>query len=149
MTKTVQQKKKSTKKITLSEFRAWLSGVEEMQKLDWFPSAEQWQTIRDKINLIEEQKTQNFNQGMSRQEPARPVDNTSNFNRHPDVNRFGDSYLPGPEQLMPNIQMTPELQAKYLEIQKNPSLPGLSQGGDRIKTPDIDTGNGLFSSSFE
>jgi len=46
------------KRITLSEFRAWLQGVEELQSGGWSPNAEQWKLIRDKIDLIVESKTQ-------------------------------------------------------------------------------------------
>lgn len=44
------------KKQTLAEFRAWLSGVEELQPADWAPNAAQWKTIREKIDSIAEPK---------------------------------------------------------------------------------------------
>lgn len=46
------------KRITLSEFRAWLQGVEELQPKGWSPNTEQWKLIRDKIDAITETKTQ-------------------------------------------------------------------------------------------
>jgi hypothetical protein len=46
--------RKRTKKQTLSEFRAWLNGVEELQPEDWAPDATQWKLIREKINNIVE-----------------------------------------------------------------------------------------------
>lgn len=46
------------KRITLSEFRAWLQGVEELQTAGWSPNAEQWKLIRDKIDAIVESKMQ-------------------------------------------------------------------------------------------
>lgn len=45
------------KKQTLAEFRAWLSGVEELQPEGWAPDAAQWVLIREKINNISEPKT--------------------------------------------------------------------------------------------
>lgn len=48
--------RKRTKKQTLAEFRAWLSGVEELQPDDWAPTPEQWKLIRDKIDGIAEPK---------------------------------------------------------------------------------------------
>lgn len=45
------------KKITLSEFKAWIQGVEQLQPKDWAPTAEQWKMIREKIELITETKT--------------------------------------------------------------------------------------------
>lgn len=41
-----------TKHITVSEFRFWLEGVEEMQLEDWTPDPRQWKRIRGKINQI-------------------------------------------------------------------------------------------------
>lgn len=39
---------------TLALFKAWLSGIEEMQGEDWTPNATQWKRIKDKLMLIEE-----------------------------------------------------------------------------------------------
>jgi len=44
------------KKITLSEFKAWIQGVEQLQPKDWAPTAEQWKMIREKIELVTETK---------------------------------------------------------------------------------------------
>ena len=38
--------------IDIDTFKAWLSGVEDMQGDDWTPCAEQWKKIRSKINLL-------------------------------------------------------------------------------------------------
>jgi hypothetical protein len=38
--------------ISLSEFKAWLEGVEEMQADDWAPSRVQWERIRAKFMQI-------------------------------------------------------------------------------------------------
>ena len=50
------KKKKSGNSLEM--FKAWLSGVEEMQGPDWTPSPEQWKKIRDKIENIEEEVQQ-------------------------------------------------------------------------------------------
>lgn len=42
------------KRLTLSEFKAWLQGVEELQPKGWSPTAEQWALVRSKIELISE-----------------------------------------------------------------------------------------------
>lgn len=39
--------------MTLEQFRAWLSGVEDMQDDDWTPSPTQWKKIRSKFDEIE------------------------------------------------------------------------------------------------
>lgn len=50
----VNKKPKDTQDetIDIDTFKAWLSGVEDMQGDDWTPSAEQWKKIRSKINLL-------------------------------------------------------------------------------------------------
>lgn len=139
----IKPRKKSNKKITLSSFRAWLEGVEEMQKLDWCPSVEQWNLIRDKIDLIEERIEPNFPQGMTRQQTSHPLIN--NF-QHSEFNRFESEQ---PESLIPNIKVSPELNQRYEQMRNNPTLGGMQMTEGKIKTPDIDTSNGNFSSSFE
>lgn len=48
-----KNKKEATDEIIdIDTFKAWLSGVEDMQGDDWTPSAEQWKKIRSKINLL-------------------------------------------------------------------------------------------------
>lgn len=37
---------------TVEQFKAWLDGIEEMQPKNWAPDAEQWKTIRKKINTL-------------------------------------------------------------------------------------------------
>lgn len=39
---------------SLALFKAWLSGIEEMQGEDWTPDAAQWQRIKAKLFEIEE-----------------------------------------------------------------------------------------------
>lgn len=47
-------KRKKISKQTLSEFRAWLEGVEEISGSDWIPDKGQWKLIRDRIDNIVE-----------------------------------------------------------------------------------------------
>lgn len=119
------------KKITLSEFRAWLSGVEEMQSEDWFPSREQWNTIRAKIDSIEE-STKPFNNGAQAPQnnvqqqfpPQVPAQNQSAFT--PTFARPA-----GPVDNRPLAT-------------GNPNIPMVD---GKIKTPDIDSSGG-YTSSF-
>lgn len=45
-------KKKEQEFITISEFKQWLSGVEDMQPDDWVPDSGQWAKIRAKIECL-------------------------------------------------------------------------------------------------
>ena len=47
-------KRTKAKKITLSEFKTWLAGVQSMQPADWHPSKENWDMILDQISNITE-----------------------------------------------------------------------------------------------
>ncbi|KKN24909.1 hypothetical protein LCGC14_0890270 [marine sediment metagenome] len=44
-------------KQTVGQFKAWVEGVEEMQKDDWHPSKDQWKKIRAKIDELIDQPT--------------------------------------------------------------------------------------------
>lgn len=41
--------------LTITEFKYWLEGVEEMQPEGWTPDQRQWKRIREKIESIVEQ----------------------------------------------------------------------------------------------
>lgn len=47
--------KKTVKKQSVKEFKAWLEGITEFQPNDWCPSAEQWKTIKDKIGNLQDE----------------------------------------------------------------------------------------------
>lgn len=44
--------------ISISEFKQWLSGVEDMQEPGWVPDAAQWSKIRAKVELLAEDDIQ-------------------------------------------------------------------------------------------
>lgn len=45
-------KKKSKNEISVSEFKSWISGIEDMQEDDWVPNKAQWIKIKAKIELL-------------------------------------------------------------------------------------------------
>lgn len=47
-------KRKTKKKITLSEFKTWLAGVQSMQPEGWHPSKENWAMVLEQIDNITE-----------------------------------------------------------------------------------------------
>lgn len=118
------------KKLSLMEFRAWLSGVEEMQPDDWTPDFTQWRRIRAKIDQIVE--------------------------THRSATHDDDFVMPPPPRMIPAgpSLLTP---AAVAPMPSSPP-PFLATGdmaikgqggvsGSRIKTPDIDTSgaNGYVS----
>lgn len=128
--KTISEAQKSTpsknkkKSVTLNEFRAWLSGVEEMQPDDWHPDLGQWRIIREKIDCvignsstIREQHNEDNNAEQQNERQVRPV-------------RFERSAL---MDAIPN----------------NPAPAFAVDAKGAIKTPVIDTSNGNYASSLE
>jgi hypothetical protein len=138
-------KRASKKEYTLAEFKAWLEGIEELQPNNWAPDAGQWKVIRDKLmNIIEE-------------EPA-PVEVVNNPIPAGPIPRNSAMPMPAmpatpppavsslPPVGMPEPNLTPAAQAALsgkLPTEMMPSADG------KVKTPDIDTADGNYGSSFE
>lgn len=117
-----------TKNITLSEFKAWLQGVEDMQPNDWSPNVEQWTRIREKIDLIIESDIANqSNQRVKEQ--ALPV----RLNQS-----FAQPYRPVDNSALAGV-------ATNAPPRINPE--NLKQG-DRLLTPNLDTSDGQYNSMF-
>ena len=45
---------KKKNEISVSEFKSWISGIQDMQEDDWTPNKQQWEKIRSKIDLLAE-----------------------------------------------------------------------------------------------
>lgn len=133
-------KRQSKKEYTLTEFKAWLEGIEEMQEANWAPSTAQWQKIRDKImSIVEEEVVVEVPAA-----PQRPV-------APPPVQ------MP---QMAPQVPVTPPpLQTALPVPEMSPAASAALKGnlptemitsadGGKSKTPDIDTADGNYGSSF-
>ena len=121
---------KGSKRQTLGEFKAWLSGVEEMQSEGWSPDLGQWKKIREKIdNIVESSKSFNSDGAGPSDEPEQPAK----------VIRPSGPSLLTPATLAMPVAATP------------PSFMNTSdQPGAKIKTPNIDTsGTRAYASSLE
>lgn len=114
---------------TLGEFKAWLSGVEEMQSQDWAPDLTQWRRIRERIeNIVESAKpfkSSGAGPQVDYEHPAAPV-----------------VYRPAGPSLMTPQMMGPAAPP--------PTFMNTSDAdGARLKTPNVDTSGGQYSSSLE
>ena len=126
----------NTQKITIKEFRMWLQGVEEMQDTAWVPNPTQWQRIREKINSIgEEVAVQASVQLMPPQQIAPPVSTP------------GNDYpvrmaTPGLLSVVPSSPSMPVSGPSHglFATPETPQMP--------IRTPNIDTTNGQYQSTF-
>lgn len=136
----------TSKKISVSEFRFWLQGVEEMQEEGWTPNSQQWAKIREKIDQIAEAEQSarpplQYPQG-ARQPDARP-------STTPVQNAVPPS-IPVPVGPS-NLQATPQMPRAPRAATTNSGLPvSLSTGQSQapIRTPDIDTSGGGYDSQF-
>lgn len=133
--------KKNKKQVTLAEFKAWLEGVEELQAKNWCPSPEQWKLIRNKIRLIEDGPSSVDNRTPQQSSLSAEIRNTNPAYRMtapsspgfvPDGEIVESSSLPSPQSSV--IPPT------------NPLLHPDSSG--KLKTPDIDTSDGSYTSSL-
>jgi len=109
--------RKTKNGTTLALFKAWLSGIEEMQGEDWVPNAEQWKRIKEKLFEIEEAPVVEAT-------PARPA-----------AQAYVPQYAPAP---MPSaFEPAPRMQPM------NQMGQPFTQPSQR--TPDIDSSNGYTS----
>lgn len=142
------QRKKKT--ITIQEFKAWLEGVEEMQGSTWAPDAQQWKRIRQKINQIEALPTE---------ATTLPAGAPSTFNSQRNIPISSSAPVNDENIVIPAIPSSFERAgvkggAPAPKTIIPTSAPGLKrtvnpQGQEKVKTPDIDTSGGDYTSSFE
>lgn len=116
------------KKITLSEFKSWIDGVEDMMVDGWIPDARQWERIRSKINDIEEKSV------VIRQEQPTPV-----VKIDPPPLQYA-TYPSGPVSPPPSNFQQPAYPSGNPPLSHNAQIP--------VRTPDIDTSSGGYASSF-
>ncbi len=119
------------KKISLSEFKAWLEGVEELHPSDWSPDKDQWKLIRNKIkNIIEDQTTPHSVPGPHA--PLPPV--------HPVKSGMPPTGVPIPPG-------APPVTEESLSI--SPAAAAMLKADNgKTKTPNIDTTDGSYNSTF-
>ncbi len=111
---------------TLGEFKAWLSGVEEMQAENWAPDLTQWRRIRERIENIVETRTR----------VAAPVSEYS----------LSDEPPPPPQYVRPS---GPSL---LTAGPVGPSAPPTFMTADpnqRARAPNIDTSSQPYASGLE
>lgn len=144
--------KKVKKTVTLAEFKAWLEGVEELQPDTWTPTAEQWKLIRNKINMIVADvegrviRSVGDAQAESAGTPSAPA--------RPGRNPIFDMLAPNSPSSIPEggevIQASSLIprQAHQVVIEPPGGLLNNRSADGKLRTPDIDTSNGQYSSSL-
>lgn len=149
-------RKKTTKKpkpVTLSEFKAWLEGVEELQPEGWHPDASQWELVRDKMLSIIEPEYDAV-PVPKQQAPVHTNPQPAPVQPYNEVVEDMPQIIPGPpmqSSALPmdvepaNISMTPAAKAML----SGRPLPGTPGPDGKVKTPNIDTSNGSYTTSFE
>jgi len=136
------QKRKTKKKITLSEFKLWLTGVQSMQKEDWHPNKEQWTMILDQIEMIKEapppiQQTTPEPSPPPQPAPLVPRRDLPPIQRSPSGELMPPSLIPPP----------PPVDIDQLQANSQPTLQGFNDSDSGIRAPSIPA-DGEYSSSF-
>lgn len=125
----------NNQQMTLRDFKQWLAGVEEMQGEEWVPSKEQWGKIREKINNITDVGVH-----VAPQYPQTPQYPVPQFHQPvvPIHAVPGSSSLEGATQ-QPRPFVPPRLP---------PSMVTDPTGHGKAVTPNIDTSDGQYTSTF-
>ena len=119
-----------TKKISLTVFKAWLQGVEELQPKGWYPDKQQWMLIRKKINNIESEH-------VSPREHVTTYQHISQNNIET-VPKINAPEIPSEFDNVEITEPTSEVKSLLADGQK----PGTHV------TPNVDTSDGNYKSSF-
>ena len=139
-------RKKKLDAQTLNEFRAWLSGVEEMQDDGWIPNETQWELIRQRIGLIkaEEVEVKPVHVGAGVQprpqhmaQPQVPVDASGIPTLPAASSSFDNVEVVGSTAGASNLATPKPMQAAPKRLQQAVEGP--------VRTPDIDSSTGYQS----
>lgn len=130
--------KAKNKEVTLTEFQAWLEGVEELQAKNWSPDATQWKLIRNKIkNIVADEPIV-----MTAPIPATPVPGRPGIVRAAEASVLG--IPPAPDVGGSGFPEKVEIAAPSAEA--SALLAG--DASAKRKTPDLDTADGNYESTF-
>lgn len=124
--------------LTITEFKYWLEGVEEMQSEGWTPDQRQWKRIREKIDAIVEQERlmSGYPQPTQFQQPMpQPM---PQYTQQPRVENVAPSAF-NPEFSLP---------ANVLINQTPPNTLFGNPDAGPSKTPNIDTTQMGYETSF-
>ena len=134
-------KKARNKKITLSEFKLWLTGVQSMQEQDWHPNKEQWEMILKQIDCIKETEVIKEVEVQATQAPSHYPHHPSHMVQHrrelppivPTINGAGleaPQLIPSPVEEVPLPPMDNSVpQAPGESGIQTPKIDGNAEGG--------------------
>ena len=126
--------------ITLDEFKAWLQGVEDMQEEGWSPNELQWSKIRSKIFLVISSAPKP--QVVNNAQQVRPVQHNNVVLEQPAASEFDDSGL---NEIQPPRGGSGN---KPAPVYSRPNGPVMDDSGASVKTPNVDTSQSDYVSSF-
>ena len=145
-------KRQSKKEYTLTEFKAWLEGIEEMQPADWAPDVRQWKTIREKLlNIVEEVVEVEVPAPVQPQQVTAPAGPVLHRQTAPPA---GPAPAMGPPVNAPSALANIEVPESDMTPAAKAALKGnlpsemITSPDGKTKTSDIDTSNGTYESTF-
>lgn len=120
-----------TKAITVRDLKTFIEAVEfAADQADWVPSPRQWAKIRTMINDLEE----------APQHAPQPPQMTERYAPLPTPAGPAPQYQLAPTGLAGNVPPRPSAQQAH--------LPAFSTTNGALRTPDIDTSSGGYTSGF-
>lgn len=151
--------RKKVKKVTVSELQSYIKGAIEFNEENWHPDKKQWDKIVEMIMNIKEeppiQVVRNSNnqtvqnaqgnqnnppaQSGSILEEAKPAEAVDQLHNDPSAN---PNYVPPPKTDMRRITVE-----KSGDVTRDPNTNVLSSG-NKVKTPNVDTSEQDYESSF-
>lgn len=123
-----------TQIISVNDFKHWILGVESMMDADWHPSKEQWIKIRKKIGELDSYNLFDVIEGVVAQ-----------MREAGSYSRPQPTYSSPPPMLQSAISPSPVFAPPVTQVAPAFVPPPTEFGA---KTPDIDTSNGVYMSSF-
>jgi hypothetical protein len=133
------------KKQTLAEFRAWLSGIEELQPENWAPDATQWKLIRDKIHSIIEPKASTADAEMLQKLIESMGNNAPAAQQGNPYAQQATAHIPPPPPPVGGVPAGP-VEATPAAAAALP--PAQAVDITEVAKPNLDTSDGNYSSSF-
>jgi hypothetical protein len=146
-------RKKTKKKITLSEFKAWLEGADDFHGKDWAPTKEQWKMIRERIDSIVEPEPE-IREVVKEVPSQQPQQARPPMPPPPKEVPELPPNIPPPPPVPGGVPVGEVIKGSALPVDSGPAVPtpmpqpSTEAPGGRSTTPNIDTSDGKYKSGF-
>lgn len=137
------KKKAKEGRITIGEFKAYISAIEDMFGDDWTPTPEQWKKIRTKITLVDDTVEEVVRESADRTRVGAPMQAMEDLddNEAAIMSSFprGGGGVPANATVVPGSALSVPAQGALPPVPPTPLRPNnpLLSTGAQVKTPDV------------